>query len=340
MDGAAVDAVLPRKPSGEGGRLTLRDKWLDDLDNVSEATTSSDSDVPDDEGDSAAGGCSASSGEPSVQPSEVGGSVLYSPTELHDDSGLSSAVATPRASPGTDGSSSHGGGAGGVASPGHASGASTPRLSQLTVGSGSDSNHSPSGRSGGATPPVPEPDRHDEASSDHEFDDDMMLADLEAPVRLEADVLQTPWGTLRYHLPNDELAAQCGCRGHALPGAPQCKLRKKTTAHPTAKRGPAVGQGRCVARLIAGLQAHACDRWHHIHDTPVASLAHRRRIRQWANDQPDVKSIRCTRGAATATRRAGGASGDRLMTYRRGFCQFCLNKCIYIYMQLKQCYAI
>ena len=290
MDSDDVEAILPRKPSGRGGRMTLRDKCLDDLDNVSEATTSSE-EAPRDEDESMF--CpSESSHEPSVLPSVASTPVEQSLDGASSDGvGLASAMASPRASPGTDVSSPRSK-ASGVPS-GLGSGASSPRVSQMTVATDvvSDSDHSIGSGGHDSDPPVVEPVHHGRGDGGDALDDDVILADLGGGVRRDADVLETPWGSLRYHAAADELAAQCCVPGHNLPGAPQCKVRKKTTAHPTSVRGAALGQGRCCARLIGWLQTQACHRWHHIHNTPVTSFARRQAIRRWINDQPDARAF-------------------------------------------------
>ena len=91
-------------------------------------------------------------------------------------------------------------------------------------------------------------------------------AEEEHIMRIEPDVLHTPWGTIHYYPNEHELVAFCTQAGHG-----DCRLRRKATKNKTGSRNPkALGQGRPVARLCCWLRTPKASQYEHMNHTQWA----------------------------------------------------------------------
>ena len=68
------------------------------------------------------------------------------------------------------------------------------------------------------TPPVAPP-TPPEVVPEHFSDDDVLLSEITRPaVRMAPDILDTPWGTLRYHAEHGDMTAVCTSQRHLEEG--------------------------------------------------------------------------------------------------------------------------
>jgi len=266
--------IFPVQPSGRDGAFTFRDRCRADLDDISDASS--------DDNDGDAGDASDDGGAPPDRHLDSNSEEGDGPHSNNDgddsmsDSDGSKSLASAVSTPPHSSSSGH------APRPPSESSGSIFAPSQVSIvptekSDGSDSPPTPVP----PTPPSPAPEPM------HFSDDDVLLSDIPnlRARRIAPDVLQTPWGTLRYHADDDDMTAVCTWQDHA-DGQGPCKIRKKTTGHPRSVRPEALGQGRPAARLLCWMQHRSCDRWHHVHDAPVATLPDRQNMRRWIEADP------------------------------------------------------